>query len=581
MDPDASPKPSAPTPLASRIHWERVLGPGRAFLNSMGRPTRIEFSLVHLPVYIGPDLGRGEPVASLREAHGRPGTARMTSSPSIARAQSRRHMFPSLRRGEAKRRRGAFDPAPLLSSLRPERPLVAVLDVDSYAPSQVDELLLGLFGHHDARLWRYSQNGPPPTLPRYSHEFLGETVEGWLVVEATERPEPSWKVTYQSDDRVQSCTVRLSSGAIALLSWDRGRLNAYPDLSASVASERMREDLLILHAAEAAGADLLITTRRYLLHPDRGLAASCRTTPMEARDAIPLVGLFFRRYGEFLYSKTATREHKGSAGGWYRDGALALFSSLGPWLNDIETRTEDSRGSDLRHLALTTFDRLARVLRARDGVHIALNSPVSDEAAEEAMTAVDDLAVATQAALDASARVCAALLNLDIDRFGLSWRRQKLIDALRGHAGGQALADLATSAPHKHVLGLVAGLRNTVHGAGLVGIRVKDPAGGDVTTAAVLPPDAADRVMESVDALGGPAAFGIRRTAADEILVDPGLTVERLLANLVPLVDQLFSNMIEPAKEPTRDLRRGFELPEHVRGALLAQLAVGDEAVWS
>ena len=97
-------------------------------------------------------------------------------------------MIPALSRADDYKRR-----PPLFVSNRSLRPLrvmvdaevVDDVDLDRWAPETV---LAGLLTHESIELFRYADDGPPPSAPVKNHDWVGPTWVGWVVAEPIEPP---------------------------------------------------------------------------------------------------------------------------------------------------------------------------------------------------------------------------------------------------------------------------------------------------------------------------------------------------------------------------------------------------------
>jgi hypothetical protein len=250
---------------------------------------------------------------------------------------------------------------------------------------------------------------------------------GWLEVHELEvdpdaqRRFASHSVWYTVDG--ESATQSMIAGDVGrgdMATWD----DSNPELSTEDAAAARRAASIALGAADAANADLLVTTRAFLLRGqwpfrDRDTVAFTPT------DAAALIGQFLRSRDVYM--------------GWFDEGQWRMsFDRLGYfWLASrallpegwrwfshcVYSETEEQ--SDLVLLAQSVFQRLARVLGRLDDLRWATSLKPGNGMADEAVTSLDYILIDLAGAFDAAARVAHRVLDLSGSEYLAQWRGRK------------------------------------------------------------------------------------------------------------------------------------------------------------
>lgn len=401
-------------------------------------------------------------------------------------------------------------------------------------------LLGGLLTHDDLEVWRYADGGPPPGIPELPVPWsdAGYAI-GWIV--ATPAQPADELVSHDlvwSDGR--TATHGGIVGNMVEFAANDTRAAAYTDLSVDQARQRREADAVAACAAQELQADLYITERPYLHAATWALADGVNFC--SPRDALAVVGLYLRSQGTFLISRGT--DGRGSEtlnkGLFYWVGARELLPEGWRWFTACVTH-DHARGADeLIYLGGAVFQRLTRTLQARDDLLRAMNMAQNHDVAESAVTALDTCLVFLMGALDAAARVAHYVLGLPpADVYRAGWQKNQAW-----------LKDVAARAP---TLAAVVGagtvgldaltvlrlLRNTVHGAGLRVLAVGRGARSDQETLVGLPRADHTEILAIADRRGGRDSWGLREVLPGELHADPGALLERLLPDVIVLLNNL------------------------------------------
>jgi hypothetical protein len=205
-------------------------------------------------------------------------------------------MIPRLRVPNGRRRGSAGfdrDERDRFASAGQLRDIIVVIDNDlltesTPAAEAADDkvepraLLSRLLTDPYVRLYRYADDGPPPTLEPIREDWGTTVYEGWAVVTDTNPGEHLWQVVFPTKKGFTLAGV--IGNAIDVAARDTGS-DAYRDLDEGQSRKRRQADMLAAMVAEQAmKADLYITDRPYL--HDRGQALVRDVTICHPEDAL-------------------------------------------------------------------------------------------------------------------------------------------------------------------------------------------------------------------------------------------------------------------------------------------------------
>lgn len=428
------------------------------------------------------------------------------------------------------------------SSLRPMRVMADAGTLDGAPGSgSAVNLLAGLLTSECILLWRYDDDGPPSRTPRMTSAPGQRAAIGWAVT----RPAPLGSVTTHTLEWTtgqHAWHAGLDGEPVLAASMD-SRTRAYEALAPDEAAARRTADAVAACAARQIQADLYVTNREYL-HRLTGPAGRGVTfcTP---RDALALVGLYLRTQGKFHLWKDQAGgvPHSFDKGLFYWVGARELLPAGWRWFTACVAHGAGhdpaAEERDLTYLGGAVFQRIARVLQARDGVLRAMNCRQDNDVAEDALTALDVCLVFLMGALDAAARVAHRVLGLPAGLFTQAgWQRSGWLGHVAA-ADSSLAAVVAEGTAGADILTILSKLRNTVHEAGLPALAIGLPGRREGTLAG-LPRADTDRILAAARRQGGLESWGLRELLPGRLHAEPGVLLERLL----PLVTGLLNDLM-------------------------------------
>jgi hypothetical protein len=406
----------------------------------------------------------------------------------------------------------------------------------------VEDLLAGLLTHEDVQLWRYSDNGPPPGTAQLTSMSGHRVAVGWAVAE----PVPGGTATHMLAWSVGQQAFRADLvGEPVLAASTDSRTEAYQALDPDKAAARRTADAVAACAASQIRADLYITNREYLHRLTRPIGRG--VTFCTTREALALVGLYLRTQGEFLIWKdhSSSTPYTFDKGLYYWIGARELLPAGWCWyaacVAHSEGRGQAADAHDLTYLGGAVFQRITRVLQARDDLLRAMNRKQDNNVAEDALTALDVCLVFLMGALDAAARVAHRVLGLQPDRANQAgWQRRSgwLQDVAAREPPLAAVVAVGTAGAD--TLTILSRLRNTVHEAGLPALAIGFPGRREGTLVG-LPRADSDRILEAADRRGGRDAWGLQELLPGRLHADPGVLLDRLLPQVIELLNELMT----------------------------------------
>ena len=192
------------------------------------------------------------------------------------------------------------------------------------------------------------------------------------------------------------------------------------------------------------------------------------------------------------------------------------------------------------YLGGAVFQRITRVLQARDDLLRAMNCKQDNNVAEDALTALDVCLVFLMGALDAAARVAHRVLGLRPDHVHRAgWQRNSWLQDVAAREPSLA-AVVAAGTAGADTLTILSRLRNTVHEAGLPALAVGLPGRREGTLVG-LPRADSERILEAADRHGGREAWGLQELLLGRLHAEPGVLLERLLPPVIELLNELMT----------------------------------------
>jgi hypothetical protein len=446
----------------------------------------------------------------------------------------------------------------------------------------VEDLLAGLLTHEDIQLWRYSDDGPPPGTAQLTSVSGHRVAVGWAVAEPVSGGAATHMLAWSVGQ--QAFRADLVGEPVLAASTD-SRTEAYQVLDPDQAAARRTADAVAACAASQIKADLYITNREYLYRLTRPIGRG--VTFCTTREALALVGLYLRTQGEFLIWKdhSSSTPYSFDKGLYYWVGARELLPAGWRWyaacVAHSEGRGQAAHAYDLTYLGGAVFQRVTRVLQARDDLLRAMNRKQDNNVAEDALTALDVCLVFLMGALDATARVAHRVLGLRPDSaYQAGWQRSRWLQDVAARKPSLA-AVVAVGTAGADTLTILSLLRNTVHEAGLPALAIGFPGRREGTLAG-LPRAHSDRILEAADRRGGRDAWGLQEIVPGRLHADPGFLLDRLLPRVIELLNELMTAtpvgqlsgvLLKPGDSvPPRGLGEAFGEPE--RRSILWQLGL-------
>jgi len=417
---------------------------------------------------------------------------------------------------------------------------VVVIDYDLLeAPalhiSSERSLFGGLLSHSYVEVFRIGDEGPPDTVERCTTKHGTEYVPGWIVIGEQSAENGSTPLVQANGDGSRIVRRALIGNAPEVAERDPTS-TAYQERGEAGAAAQRALDIKMLEAAREVEADLFVTTRPYLTGLTWGFAREVAVGTPE--QALPLVSLYLRRQGVFLVyrSPDGSATDSFNRGLFYWVGTRDLLPAGWRWFSACVHQNGEQSG--LVYLGQSLFQRVQRALQDRDAALWALNQPQNNDTADDALGNLDNVLLGLMAAVDITARVAHRALKLGDEEYGAGWQKKRWLKKVKPSAPELA-AVVAPGSRGAHVLEILRLLRNSIHGAALQPMAVSSSPSGRDATYVSLPPADAEDLLVAMDAVGGRAAFGLRRLLPDRVHADPGKLLDAIFSRTMRLLDQL------------------------------------------
>lgn len=401
------------------------------------------------------------------------------------------------------------------------------------SPQSRTALLLGLLHDDSIHLLRYADTGPPPSAKRKQSASVSGT-EGWIEFDPLDDGFGVGSVTYVDGEMISSAGVAHKEAIDLLTAQGVSHYRSVDDPTA-----RARADAVAMSVAEAAGADVFVTTRPIALEPPLNVVRGLGSLDVSA--ALPLVGLYLRRQGRHIVWRASdgTGTLRYNRGLFFLVAARTLLPSGWRWMSTCTHAAARSGEPILTWLPTALLQRAERALQARDHVHASLLVPHDNDTADDALGQLDVMLVCLMGAFDAAARVAHIACGLPTtDLRSAAWQRRRWRKELSPFAP-QLTEYLADDTVSQHVLTVLKSLRNSVHGTGLQPLGIVNRFRGREATLVSFPPDERESLLSALEQLGGPAAWGVRDLIPDRSHADIRVLVERLLPACLNVLDEL------------------------------------------
>ncbi|KRC65396.1 hypothetical protein ASE12_11910 [Aeromicrobium sp. Root236] len=300
--------------------------------------------------------------------------------------------------------------------------------------------------------------------------------------------------------------------------------------------EAARSDAAMIVAAQAVHASVVVTTRKFALEaPPQLLGVIQVVTPEQA---LPLIGLYMRSRRRYYFTKGRGVSYSLNANSFWGLNAQGLLPSVERWQRSSYLVDEKIGAETCRWLTNSVVERVARALRARDRIHLALIADADNDSADELLDNLDLLLVSLLGAFDAAAKVADLAANVHGQPHQTKWQN----DQWRRRVGETfpTVEDLVgPSTRGGRVFHVQRLLRNSVHDEMISAVRLETQQPKRRENIIGLPADLRARLLDHVQHLGGPEIWGVQEIVADQLHAQPGILVEQLLAESLDLLDGL------------------------------------------
>lgn len=307
-----------------------------------------------------------------------------------------------------------------------------------------------------------------------------------------------------------------------------------------------------------------------------------------AREAAALLGLYLRAHGDFTVQQEGNRGTFLAPQDFYAGAAVAPLGRYPDWLRLAVGRWRSGRGSAAHDLLRGSELRLGRALRARDYFAVRTRALRPDDSWEEALFFFEAFLLSAAGALDAYARYCHVVAELNGSRETAGWRKQRWREKTLLKARPELAPVIETEETRLRATNDIIGLlRNYIHGEALTQqLSDDDPPG--ITDypmgKLVIGGRDAERLRAAASHLPGLDEAVIEEWPEDVVSVLPARLLPPLIANLYGAVSELMEafaldqTMLKNAEpfEPDDFWVRGHTHRENL--ALLCGLPLPEEA---
>jgi hypothetical protein len=288
--------------------------------------------------------------------------------------------------------------------------------------------------------------------------------------------------------------------------------------------ERGERATVMVHGAGDHGADAFATADPLLLEKlPRNVVES--GNPMTVDEAVALLGLFLRVREDFTLDLGDDYRYSFDRSAFY----FALMRDLTPsgwrWFSACVAHSHHAQDDRLILTAQSALERIERSLRARDRLHEKLQLPPSGDVSNEAIFYFDVALLMLGGAFDGLANVAHVVHGFTGSERLISWGSKSWMKKLSAVNPGLAQI-MARGQPHRDARELVAIVRNTIHHESLRAIMWQS---GGIRRERIVVPLSIEAELEAVLARVGTAEhYGVRREA-DQLYIEPGVYIERIL----------------------------------------------------
>lgn len=440
-----------------------------------------------------------------------------------------------------------------LFTARPSlRKLVVLVDnelfVEDTAAWNKESLLSGLLTHPYIRMVRYTDGALPPTATKMHSPWSGEFVPGWAILRPRHKETNEIREFVVAND--ETATIHAIYGNAALIARSDSSHPAYSDLPADEAAGKREADAIAARVAEEISADIYITRREYLT--ESPTPRTDNTSVCTPGDAVPLVGLFLRRQGVFMYFRSVDGgfQFNCSQRIYFFTGAMDLLPSAWRWSNACGQSAEATGDDGLAALSSSLVQRVERALQSRDDLFFALNTVGNRDSTDAALRSLDTALIFLMGAIDVSARVAHRVLQISLSQRNAGWQNPAWLQRVQLLAPGLA-AIFNQGSDAQHLLEILRKFRNSVHGEALSPLTLSEGSKPERILVG-LPREDLKAILDSMDALGGRSAWGVESPWENRMYSDPGILLDNILRRALVILNEI---MHETPVEMLPDVR--------------------------
>lgn len=400
-----------------------------------------------------------------------------------------------------------------------------------------ESLLSGLLTHPYVQVVRFADGGPPSSVERVESPWAGECVPGWAVLDP--RDEESGEVLGFTTGDGGTVTRHGIHGNLSLIARNDKSNPVYSDLEAAEASRRREADALGALVAENLAADLYITQRKYLTGERKGqIRNALICTPQQA---LPLVSLYLRRQGVFVYLRAVDGfEYRCSQRIYFFTGALDLLPSVWRWSHACRQYAAGVSDESLPALCSSMIQRVERALQSRDDLFAALNVNGNRGSTDAALRSLDAALIYLTGAFDAAARVAHRVLGMTNSPRNAMWQSPNWLQRVRAVAPKLA-AIFDPDSDAQHLLEILRKFRNSVHSEALSPLTVKEGSHPERILVG-LPREDMEETLASMDSLGGRSSWGVESLWDSRMHAEPGVLLAKTFERSIEVLNAIMEN---------------------------------------
>jgi hypothetical protein len=341
--------------------------------------------------------------------------------------------------------------------------------------------------------------------------------------------------------------------------------------------EETYKALVLAQACTMHDLDGFVTSFPFAARGHRSLAEKAHV--QDARQAVALLGLYLRAHSDFTVQRNGNHSTFLEPHRFYAGAAVAPLRRYPDWLRAAVGRWRNNRGSVAHDLLRGMELRLGRALRARDYFVVRTRALRPDDSWEEALFFFEAFLLAAAGALDALARYCHVVADLDGARETVGWRkrnwREKKLLKTRPELVPVIEREDTRLRATNDVIGL---LRNYIHGEALTNQLSHNEAPGItdyLMGALMVDGHDAERLRAAANHLPGLEDAVADGWPKGAVSVLPARLLPSLIANLYASVNELMDAFVldGATMQAAEPFESDYWVPGHQYRSNLALLA--------